>query len=137
MPMIISSGGSHGFPVGSVGPINAESFGAFSAMPAGKVIIVEQVAPAGITVLKNGSGWVLAINPSKMSEVAAIRQEFDRQEAQLKQVAKDIEKFLEVTDGRPRYSDISAEKTTFTPEYRSLSIQQVPSPSSRLRSIQG
>jgi hypothetical protein len=55
MPMIIILGGSQEFPVGSVGPIYAESFGAFSAMPAGKVIIMEQVAPAGIIVLKNGS----------------------------------------------------------------------------------
>jgi hypothetical protein len=54
--MSINSGGSHVFPVGSVGPTYAESFGAFSAIPAEKVIIVEQVAPAGNNVLRNGSG---------------------------------------------------------------------------------
>jgi hypothetical protein len=62
IPIIIRSGGSQGFPVGSVGPTYAESFGAFSAMPAGKVSIVAQVGPPGINVLRKGSELLKCAN---------------------------------------------------------------------------
>ncbi len=63
--MTINSGGSQGFPVGSVGPTKAESFGAFSAMPAGKAIITAQVGPPGITVLKKGSELLNCASPQR------------------------------------------------------------------------
>src|SRR5664280_2271742 len=45
--------------------IYAEPFGAFSAIPAGKASIVEQVGPPGITVLKKRSELLNCARPQR------------------------------------------------------------------------